>query len=71
MHDPLAMGSASLKLLLLEKMNAYVSVFSILVSVFELYFVKLEDLDLRDNATLLGTCLTGILILQVCLTAYF
>jgi hypothetical protein len=71
MHDPLAMGSASLKLLLLEKMNAYVSVFSILVSVFELYFVKLEDLDLRDNATLLGTCLTGILVLQVCLTAYF
>ena len=65
------MGSASLKLLLLEKMNAYVSVFSILVSVFELYFVKLEDLDLRDNATLLGTCLTGILVLQVCLTAYF
>jgi hypothetical protein len=71
MHDPLAMGSASLKLLLLEKMNAYVSVFSILVSVFELYFVKLEDLDLRDNATLLGTCLTGILVLQVSLTAYF
>ena len=39
MYDPLIMDEASLKLILIEKMNAYLSVFSILISFYELYWM--------------------------------
>ena len=64
MHDPLMMDSATLKLILIEKMNSYLSVFSILISVYELYWIPQDD-TVFEYVRWLSAGLTMLLMVQI------
>ena len=70
MHDPLMMDSATLKLILIEKMNSYLSVFSILVSVYELYWMP-KDEEMFEYVRGISAGLTMLLVVQIGFGIYF
>lgn len=74
MHDPQLMDQAELKLLLIEKMNAYIASFSILLSLYELYWMPsspdIETLQLLQIRWL-NFSVTILLMMLISVGAYF
>lgn len=69
MLDPLFMSIATIKFLLLEKIISYASLFSIGLSVYEVYYVT-EEL-IVSSLTLFHTAITVLLLICVLISAGF
>lgn len=69
MLDPLMMSIATIKFLLLEKIVSYASIFSIAMSVYEVYYVTEEAIV--NSLTLFQTAITVLLLTCVLISAVF
>jgi len=65
------MKIASIKLLLIEKLNLYVSSFTILLSIYEIYAIDKQDNATKYYLALLNFAMTVILVVQICFSIYF
>jgi hypothetical protein len=67
--DPLQMSIATIKFLLLEKIISYTSLFSIALSIYQVYFV--EEEELLENMTYFHTAITLLLVICISFSARF